>query len=48
MSTSIWIKPSGMEVMVNESSAAMAESLGWKRKTETVEVKKKRLPKPKD
>jgi len=44
----IWIKPSGVEVMVNESSASAAESLGWKRKTETVEVKKKRLPKPKD
>ena len=32
MSTSIWIKPSGVELEVDEGSADLASSLGWKRK----------------
>lgn len=32
MSTSIWIKPSGTEVEVDEGSAIVAANLGWKRK----------------
>lgn len=32
MSTSIWIKPSGIEIEVDEGSAIVAANLGWKRK----------------
>jgi len=28
----IYVKPSGVEVEVNDNSASVAESLGWKKK----------------
>jgi hypothetical protein len=47
VSTSIWIKPSGVEVSVDEASASAAEDLGWKRKesVKTEEAKRGRKPK---
>jgi hypothetical protein len=33
MSTSIWIKPSGVEIKVDSGSDEAAEELGWVRKT---------------
>lgn len=50
MSTSIWIKPSGVELEVDEGSASVATSLGWKRKeavqekAQTDEPKRKGRP----
>lgn len=32
MSSSIWIKPSGVELEVDDGSAYVAANLGWKRK----------------
>ena len=47
MSTSIWIKPSGVEVSVAESSASAAEGLGWKRKESVKAEEPKRKGRPK-
>jgi hypothetical protein len=40
----IWIKPSGVEIELNDFDATveMAESLDWKKKTEKKVVKRKK------
>ena len=51
VSTSIWIKPSGVELEVDEGSADLATNMGWKRKeaaqdvTQAEEPKRKNRPK---
>jgi hypothetical protein len=51
VSTSIWIKPSGVELEVDEGSADLATNMGWKRKeaaqdvTQAEEPKRKSRPK---
>jgi hypothetical protein len=47
VSTSIWIKPSGVEVSVDEASASAAEDLGWKRKESVQAEEPKRKGRPK-
>lgn len=47
MSSSIWIKPSGVELEVHEGSASVAASLGWKRKEAVQDAPKAEEPKRK-
>ena len=44
---SIYVKPSGVEVEVNDASASVAEGLGWKKKKGRPSFKPK-SGKPKD
>ena len=46
MSTSIWIKPSGVAVTVESGSYALAESLGWKPKEQEPVVEEKKRGRP--
>jgi hypothetical protein len=52
MATSIWIKPSGVEVSVDISSYEVAASLGWKPKAypahDDAEKRRGRPPKVKE
>lgn len=43
----IYVKPSGIELEVNDSSAETAISLGWKLKEEKPKAKAKAKPKAK-
>lgn len=47
VSTSIWIKPSGVELEVDEGSADLATSLGWKRKEAAQDAPQAEEPKRK-
>jgi hypothetical protein len=44
--TSIWIKPSGVEVKVDSSSYEAAASLGWKPKDQEPVVQAKKRGRP--
>ncbi len=46
MSTSIWIKPSGVEVSVDSGSYEAAASLGWKPKDQEPVVEEKKRGRP--
>ncbi len=46
MSTSIWIKPSGVEVNVDSASYEAAASLGWKPKDQAPVVEEKKRGRP--
>jgi hypothetical protein len=47
MSTSIWIKPNGVELEVDEGSAELATNMGWKRKEAAQDVTQAEEPKRK-
>lgn len=46
MTTSIWIKPSGVEVNVDSASYESAESFGWKPKDQEPAVEEKKRGRP--
>lgn len=46
MSTSIWIKPSGVEVNVDSGSYEAAASLGWKPKDQAPVLEEKKRGRP--